>query len=620
MAEQIDATVARRVAVEATPVGTDPVVGQLITYLRPKAVSNPEEAMRIMAGRDVPPREVAHSFIDRQVGPNELKTVNAVVNGVNVARKDRTARPAFETQMLNDATTRVDQVYDFLERGVITPQIQREVLRVLYNDPGYRRILAEQVGGLNILTANYPGYMANPGTIPANIRSIVDEIIQGPEYKLKLEDLVKKHIDITKPIEDKGSENRQKTEVLQREVDEIKKQQDAKQANTVAKELEEIDALISLYKLDNAGNPRARLQAIQDANKLLGQYKGDKAVLDAELAGESAALSVPATRGPAQLRIAAIRPLMSNLDKQITEQQNIVTALENELKELQTRRTTLRTKLDELKDKEGTKQAELAGEKTKLGPMEGEKLLKEQSFVDNITGMFADATIDSLNARLTQINNSYDQLLTKRRQTEKDELKREFTEQVRERYFGALRQVFHPSLIRGLRGGNIFVEGERPIEGRTIEEDMNVYRTEGVEGLMREVIGGQIEDQIRTKYGRPRPNPLSPEMTKEMEEKLREFVTESGNEVVLNLLVTRHRNGITLNLPDVRLVQANNPGIMQTVIDRNKALRDDIEKIAGSGALNNFSRWPEGILMKVWTAVLNILGFGGQTVSRKLPY
>lgn len=252
-----------------------------------------------------------------------------------------------------------------------------------------------------------------------------------------------------------------------------------------------------------------------------------------------------------------------------------------------------------LSDKLRGKQLEFITKQAQLLPIEQERRVQEQKFVSDIEGITKEALIGYLNDHMTKIDTEYSKYITGKKSEDDKKINDFITNEFKERYFNP------PSRPRGVRyllpGGN----EERTINTDQLNEDYITYKSGGVKSLIREIVGSHLDGEIRRKYGIATGNMLPADIQKEYDKRLEEVTSKYGNDALIKLLSMRTRAGDKISLPDARLIQNYNPGIIEEMIKYDKNLRDEMEKIIGTGSVDNISRMPTG---RVWRALLYFFG------------
>lgn len=199
---KIDRELAKRVALEGA-VGRTQSDTLLIHGLREQIRKNPTNALEIMSGSEPPPKDIAIKFADSQIGSGIFNT--DPITGL----RNRTGRPAHESNLFNRAKTAMDGLYNFVEKGIRNPQMYSDVLSLLVSDPGFK-IALEEVNGSTLTPAILQSWITNPNIIPSGVRNVIESLLDNPNFKSKVKEQLRDKLDITKPIS-------QKSEVLKGE-------------------------------------------------------------------------------------------------------------------------------------------------------------------------------------------------------------------------------------------------------------------------------------------------------------------------------------------------------------------------------------------------------------------
>lgn len=593
---------ARRAALEVAPPPTSPLRAALVDSLRRSAVA-PADKWKVLGGKEVPARSVAEAFIDQQIG-----TGNIPLNDVS-GRRDRAAipRPTYETSLHARAQTRVKEVYDFVESGVVTENIRLEILRLLNSDPGYKALLREVNPSID---ADMAGY-ATGVPIPANLANMLNSIANNPEYHAKIKEHLKNTIKIDAPLPDEAADARQKAQQLRDE--QTRLTADLATGGRLETEEARIKADLDEYRTRLVpGTPPTlakgvAYQRIEELSEQIGKKQGEIAGLQAinrPLTANAATLAANITIVEGNnVNIAQFNAEKEALESERKALQDEHKALQQESKQIQAEIAAARKRITELP-------ALVAQEESKTGPHEGTRRLKELELTENLNGIFQDAAAAYLNERVGRVAANSQEVLNEAAKRQGDAISRIIADQNRERYLERAGSKFRLSFARDLRGENMFFTNERKIDRRRVDADMNLYRAEGARGIVTDMIGAEITNQVRAKHGLAVGAPLTVDAQREIGERIDEETEKNKDQLVTNLLVNRLRVGTVPSLDDARLIQLYNPGILSTAVGRNNELRTEINKLVGEGGIDDLTRAPRGVVRHALMIFLAALGFG----------
>lgn len=628
----IDVATARRASLEFAPTRaiTRPQQ-ELVNSLREKSRIDPDTALQMMAGRTLPDRAVAQLFADGQIGPDHYE-LDAASGFKDRTRPTAGARPgeAHEVARANEMQTRINEAYDFVENGAITPRAQAEVLRALYRDPGARLVLAEYYPNID---AQFASIMANPATMPATLRNAMNDILRNREYSGAFQDVINEAIKTDAELEQKTLPIRMKIDDLSVEIGEINDALNPRKAGSMAQKVRDIQT--QLVEFDRTIDPATRVPRGLQARELI-RFDGDIATARADLTtqqallqrlqGDLSAEQANTVLDPMTRRYVPNDPVeISRLRREIGIAQSALSTAQSTLanaeaskqqlltreQEMQQQQQKLQEDIAEKKRALREKQRELREEQAKLAPLDRQRRQKELEFIEKVNGLFANATDRYMDARLQRVGKAYESTAAEQMQHEMHEIEERLREVELDRWWKDKRVG-----IPGVSGRRLPIGWKRRtikvMDKVAVDNDYAALLATGktrtvIDTLMR----SEIEDHVRHKHGM-RGGRLNAAQQKEVEAMLAELDKTHGAEITDKLMTYKFRTGKIRKEEAERLQMTPlGLGFIERNWDRSEALKAEIAKIAGEpliggkGPIDRLSRLPK----KKLAAITGLIAF-----------
>lgn len=635
----IDVAVARRAALEFTNTAALPAHQQeLVRSLRDKSRINPETALQMMAGRTTPDRAVALLFTDGQIGPD---TYNL---NPTTGFKDRTsptagATPAelHEVRRATEMNSRINEAYDYVENGTITPRARAEVLRALYRDPGVRAALEQVYPGID---AVFPGYMANPGTIPAGIANSMDEILRNREYSGEMQRVISEAIQADVELDNETKPIRMRVQDLNQDIADITTElNDPTNPNNLTLKLGSITTQLTQFDrtLGGGGIPLGlQAQALTTLGGTIATAETQVRTLESQLRIAQGVLTSeqqnttwdatirrnvpnnPAAIAAAHTDIANAEASLGTYRSTLADAQSRRQELLNREQELQRQQKELQDNITAKRKELREKEKELREEQGKLAPHDRKRRQKELEFIDKVNGLFANATDGYMNARMQRVGESYNEVAGKQMKTEMEEIEQQLRDAEMTRWFRNKR-VGVPVVPSRLMPRDWRRRNVPEISRAAVDADFdNLLRNGGnTRTLMNDLMGANIDARIRTKHGVAAGTPLTVAQQREATEMLDKLNQDHGNELTDKLMQYKFRNGKIRKEEAIRIQMSPlGIGFIQRNWDKNTALKQEIETLAGAGAIDKLSTLPKKKIAAISALILLFLATGSVVATK----
>jgi hypothetical protein len=546
---------------------------ELSQFMRDQNVGkDPQKALELFAGKATP-RNVARAMLDQDLG-----TQTALREDIT-GMKDRITNPTptFEKTEFAESHAKLNDIYNAIENGTVTRYEQNQILATLYRDDIYRDLLKKVHPALD---TDISRIMTNTRAIPPGIQNLIDSIARDPAFKQKIADLLAQRFDPTKKREKPADMDSLKSELAK--ID-LELNPTPGTGTSAQKQFNEISVQLKEYQLDPmTGAPRPRLKDIQDFRSEVSKKEGELSLIkskidrargflnDKDASIKGGAISDVST-GEADHATKTIE--LADAKAKLKTAEEARDALTNEHKELERKLTTMDHRKREI-------QKELAG-------MNPNKRIEDQSLIAAVDTLYRDATVEALNDKLHQAEAKYQELIDERKKKEAEALDAKFEENLREKWFTTRgkNQLF---FIR-------YGEKEVVVDKKEVEQDYREYILNGPKVIMTEVMGREVEDSIKKKYG---VTTLTAPMRKEVDQKIDELTKTKGKEAVLRMLVQMRRSGHDFTMQDATTIERYNPEVFQEMLNQDRELKRKAEELAKSGAIDPVSLLPRSFVRR----------------------
>jgi len=599
----IDVATARRASLDFAPTAAIPRhQRELVNSLREKTAVDPDTALQMMAGRTVPDREVALLFADGQIGPDHYNLDGAT------GYKDRTsptvgatAAEAHEVARATGMRARINEAYNYVENGTITPRAQTEVLRALYRDPGARQVLVDTYPAID---ANFAAYMDGTTLLPTELQTAMNTILQNREYSGSFQDVVNEAIKTDAELANEVHPISSKIVDINTQVTEITNDLNAATPGTLANRLGTITTQLNDFDRSIvAGGLPAGLQAreLVTLNGSISTAQGDVNRYTRELAMAQSALvdarnapvydpvtgrivgrGDPAATSVASGLIFAAQTNLSTHEHTLadsTSRRDQIIAREQDLLQQQREmREQVATKRKDLSDR----QKELREEQGKLAPLDRKRRQKELEFVEKVNGLFANATDKYMNARLQRVGGKYGEVASESMNREMTRLDDRLQEIQLDRWWRNKRVgvpgVTGRVLPRGWRRRTVPV-----IDAAAVDADYeDLLRTGRTRTVVDNLMGAEVRAIIRQRYGLGPAGTLTVAQQREASKMLEDLDKTHGASITDKLMTYKFRSGKVRKDEAERLQMTPlGLGFIERNWNESNKLKAEIDEIVG---------------------------------------
>ena len=205
-------------------------------------------------------------------------------------------------------------------------------------------------------------------------------------------------------------------------------------------------------------------------------------------------------------------------------------------------------------------------------PYENKRRMEEQLFVDNLRFIFTDTAKEYLDARMGRIQGVIEKVQGELKATADKAVAELIEKKTKERWFrkstGKLLGIF---------------ERKISIDKKRTLQDYEIFKSQGVDGLVRAMMKGDVDQMVRKKYG---VMALTPAMQAEVDAKLKEIAgSELATNMTVQMLAWSYRLGKRPGANEAMYLEKRNPGRLLQGFESDDGFKVQMQELINKGAV-----------------------------------